>query len=80
MNSTLTGIGLRTPHHAELLAKRPNIPWVEVHSENFFAEGGKPLHVIEQVCQHYPISLHGVALSIGSADELNWPSYKNCAV
>lgn len=72
----LTGIGLRTPHHAELLAKRPGVAWVEVHSENFFADGGKTIQTLDEVCKLYPISLHGVGLSLGSYDELNWQHLK----
>lgn len=68
----LTGIGLRAPHYSDFLEKRPPVAWLEVHSENYFGEGGKPLHVLEQIRNDYPISLHGVSLSIGSADELNW--------
>lgn len=78
MNSrlSLTGIGLRTQHHAEILAKLPKVAWLEVHSENFLAEGGKSLYTLEQARKHYPISLHGVALSIGSSDDLNWQHLK----
>lgn len=72
----LTGIGLRTAHYAELLEKRPPLAFVEVHSENYFGEGGKPLSILEQVSKHYPVSLHGVSLSLGSADDLNWGHLK----
>ena len=68
----LSGIGLRTPHISEFLEKKPGIAWVEVHSENYFGEGGRPIHQLEQVRRDYPISLHGVSLSLGSADDLNW--------
>lgn len=72
----LTGIGLRTSHYHDFLEKKPAVAWIEVHSENYFGEGGKPLHVLEQLRHDYPISLHGVSLSIGSADELNWNHLK----
>jgi len=68
----LTGIGLRAPHYSEFLNEKPDVAWVEVHSENFFGEGGKSLHLLETIRHDYPISLHGVSLSLGSADELNW--------
>lgn len=68
----LTGIGLRPTHYSAFLEKRPGVAWVEVHSENYFGEGGKPLHMLEKIRRDYPISLHGVSLSLGSADELNW--------
>jgi uncharacterized protein (UPF0276 family) len=65
------GIGLRPQHHGEFLERRPAVGWVEVHSENFFARGGMQRDVLAQVCAHYPLSLHGVGLSIGSTDPLN---------
>ncbi len=72
----LTGIGLRTPHYTAFLEKHPGVAWIEVHSENYFGEGGKPLQVLEKVRSDYPISLHGVGLSLGSTDELNWQHLK----
>jgi uncharacterized protein (UPF0276 family) len=65
------GIGLRAPHHREFLEQRPQIPWVEIHSENFFAAGGRQLEVLDAVRRDYGISLHGVGLSIGSTDRLD---------
>lgn len=61
------GIGWRQPHYRQLMAERPALGFLEVHSENFFAEGGASLAVLAQARQHYPISLHGVGLSLGSA-------------
>ncbi|MBX3709164.1 MAG: DUF692 domain-containing protein [Gammaproteobacteria bacterium] len=72
----LTGIGLRPPHYSDFLEKRPGVAWLEVHSENYFADGGKPLHILEKIRHDYPVSLHGVGLSLGSADELNWNHLK----
>jgi len=65
------GIGLRSPHHTEFLNRRPPIPWVEVHSENFFADGGRQLQVLDAVRRDYGVSLHGVGLSLGSTDPLD---------
>jgi uncharacterized protein len=65
------GIGLRAPHYRELLETLPPIGWLEVHSENYFGNGGQPLHYLERCCSHYPLSLHGVGLSLGSVDPLN---------
>jgi uncharacterized protein len=65
------GIGLRAPHYHEVIHTRPAVGWLEVHSENYFGEGGKPLHYLEQAREVYPLSLHGVGLSLGSTDELN---------
>lgn len=78
MKSSLlwTGIGLRAPHYADLLERRPQVAWLEVHSENYFGEGGQSLYYLEKISAHYPISFHGVSLSIGGADELNWQYLK----
>ena len=61
------GIGWRHPHYRELLERLPAVDFLEVHSENFFAAGGAALAVLELGRAHYPISLHGVGLSLGSA-------------
>jgi uncharacterized protein (UPF0276 family) len=66
------GIGLRAVHHAELLASRPRIAWLEGHSENYFAAGGAQREVIETLRSDYPLSLHGVGLSLGSVDPLDF--------
>jgi len=61
------GIGLRQPHYQPLLAVPPALAFVEVHSENFFAEGGAALGVLAAARANWPVSLHGVGLSLGSA-------------
>jgi len=61
------GVGLRQPHYQALLGSRPALGFLEVHSENFFADGGAALAVLHEAREHYPISLHGVGLSLGSA-------------
>ena len=61
------GIGWRHPHYAALLEALPPLDFIEVHSENFFAEGGAALAVLRQGREHYPVSLHGVGLALGSA-------------
>ena len=65
------GIGWRHPHYAALLEQLPAVDFLEVHSENFFARGGAALAVLERGRAHYPISVHGVALSLGSAAGLD---------
>lgn len=62
------GIGWRQPHYREVLEQRPALGFLEVHSENFFADGGAALHALELARAAYPVSLHGVGLSLGSAD------------
>ncbi|HEU5296961.1 MAG TPA: DUF692 domain-containing protein [Burkholderiaceae bacterium] len=61
------GIGWRQPHYGELLERRPAVGFVEVHSENFFGDGGAALAVLERGREHYAVSLHGVGLALGSA-------------
>ena len=65
-----TGIGLRQPHYREVFERLPELAFLEVHSENFFLEGGAAMHALERARAAYPISLHGVGLSLGSADAL----------
>src|SRR6202140_5809276 len=65
------GIGLRSPHMARVRAERPLVGWLEVHSENYFVEGGPAIAALEAIRRDYPISLHGVGLSLGSADALD---------
>jgi uncharacterized protein (UPF0276 family) len=65
------GIGLRSPHVARVRAERPAIGWLEVHSENYFIDGGPALAALDAIRVDYPISLHGVGMSLGSADPLD---------
>ncbi|MBT9490356.1 MAG: DUF692 domain-containing protein [Rubrivivax sp.] len=67
----VTGIGLRQPHYEVFMAQRPALPFVEVHSENFFGDGGAALQLLHQVRQSWPVSLHGVGLSLGAAAGLD---------
>lgn len=67
----LAGIGLRGPHMIELHETTPTVGWLEVHSENYFGDGGSPIHYLTKIREDYPISLHGVGLSLGSSDSLN---------
>jgi uncharacterized protein (UPF0276 family) len=64
------GIGLRGPHVREILDRRPDVGWLEVHPENFMADPAA-LSQLERVREHYPLSLHGVSLSLGSAVEVD---------
>jgi uncharacterized protein len=65
------GIGWRQPHYRELLERRPDLGFLEVHSENFFAEGGAAVALLQSAREHYEISLHGVGLALGSAAGLD---------
>lgn len=65
------GLGLRTDHFQEVLDTKPNLDWLEVVSENFMIDGGKPKYYLHAIREHYPMVMHGVSLSIGSTDPLN---------
>lgn len=64
------GIGLRAAHHAEIIAAPPGVGWVEAHAENYMGRG-IPFHYLSKVRENLPISLHGVGLSVGSADGID---------
>lgn len=66
------GLGLRTAHYEAVLSDRPPVDWFEVLSENYLIPGGKPLYYLDRVREHYPMVMHGVSLSIGSTDPLDW--------
>jgi uncharacterized protein (UPF0276 family) len=65
-----TGVGLRAVHHDRVRAERPDVAWLEVHTENFLGGGATPA-TLETLRERYAISLHGVGLSLGSADGLD---------
>lgn len=65
------GIGLRQPHYQALLDQRPALGFVELHAENFFADGGAAPALLQAARAHWPLSLHGVGLSLGSAAGLD---------
>jgi uncharacterized protein (UPF0276 family) len=65
------GVGLRAEHYDDVLGGPARADWFEAISENYVATGGRPLDVLERVRRDRPVALHGVALSIGSADPLN---------
>jgi uncharacterized protein (UPF0276 family) len=64
------GLGLRKEHYREFLERQVAVDFVEVISENFMVDGGQPRHILRQVRERYPVILHGVSMSIGSADGL----------
>lgn len=65
------GIGLRGQHYQELLESKPAIGWLEIHCENYFGAGGAPLYYLKKLRDFYPVSFHGVGLSVGSVDPLD---------
>jgi len=64
------GIGLRAKHHAEIVASRPGVGWFEIHAENYMG-GGPPLHYLDSVRALYPVAVHGVGLSLASANGID---------
>ncbi len=66
------GLGLRTVHYAAILDKRPAVDWFEILSENYLRTEGRPLDFLEQIADIYPVVMHGVSLSIGSTDPLDF--------
>jgi uncharacterized protein len=71
IDASLAGIGLRAAHYAEWLVTLPRASFLEIHSENFFGDGGKPLATLARFREDYAISAHGVGLSLGSASGLD---------
>ncbi|HER26573.1 MAG TPA: DUF692 domain-containing protein, partial [Rhodospirillales bacterium] len=65
------GVGLKAAHTCEILETKPPIGWFEVHPENFMGDGGPPHAYLSKIRQDYPLSLHGVGLSIGGSEPLS---------
>lgn len=65
-----TGVGLRAPHFQHILTHQPDIPWFEVLIDNYLG-GGPALYQLEQISNHYPLTFHGVGMSLGSSDKPN---------
>ena len=65
------GLGLRPDHYTEILDGTPNIDWFEFLAENYMVAGGRPLHMLDQIAERYPLVMHGVSLSIASTTPLN---------
>ena len=66
------GLGLRTAHYGAILEQSPAVDWFEILSENYMQTAGRPLAVLDEVAARYPLVMHGVSLSIGSTDPLDW--------
>lgn len=65
------GLGLRTAHYQTIVDQHPAVDWFEAMTENYLVPGGKPLHYLDRIRRDYPLVLHGVSLSVGSADPLD---------
>lgn len=66
------GLGLRTTHFNHILEKWPAVDWFEIMSENFMDTEGRPLYILDQIAERYPIVMHGVSMSIGSTDPIDF--------
>ncbi|MDX1948019.1 MAG: DUF692 domain-containing protein [Pirellulaceae bacterium] len=66
------GVGLRSVHFGHILRAGPAVDWFEIISENFLDSQGRPRHILRQIAERYPVVMHGVSLSIGSTDSLDF--------
>lgn len=66
------GLGLRSEHYTHVIEHQPDVDWFEIISENYMVPGGKPLAYLDRIRQDYPMVMHGVSMSIGSTDPLNY--------
>jgi uncharacterized protein (UPF0276 family) len=61
------GLGLRTQHYTDFIAAKQNVDWLEIITDNYLVDGGKPLVMLDTIRRDYPMAMHGVAMSIGAA-------------
>lgn len=66
------GVGLRTPHITTILEQKPTMPWFELMLDNWLAKGGLDTYFLAAICEQYPIAFHGVNLSLGSNDPIDY--------
>ena len=71
INPGAVGIGLRTPHYQNVLDLLPDVGFLEIHSENYFNPDGQNRFYLEKIAQHYPMSFHGIGLSLGSSEAIS---------
>lgn len=65
------GLGLRPQHYKTLLAEPAHVDWLEILSENYLVDGGRPLYMLDQFAERWPLVMHGVSLNIGGSDPLD---------
>ena len=70
------GLGLRHEYFEEIVQQKPSVDWFEITTENYLIPGGKPLNYLDKIRMHYPIVMHGVSLSLGSTDALDYDYLK----
>lgn len=66
------GLGLRNKHYQYILENKPQVDWFEIITEDYLVSGGRPLYYLDQIRKNYPIVMHGVSMSIGSTDALDF--------
>ncbi|MEM9548369.1 MAG: DUF692 domain-containing protein [Bacteroidota bacterium] len=74
------GLGLRNQHFGHILENSPEVDWFEVISENFMDSHGRPRQILKQITERYPVVMHGVSMSIGSTDPLNYDYLRSLKV
>lgn len=70
------GLGLRATHYPTILESHPKVDWFEAITEDYLVPGGRPLYYLNRIREHYPLVMHGVSLSIGSGDAINFEYLK----
>ncbi len=70
------GLGLRTNHYETIINEKPSVDWFEIITENYLVPGGQPLYYLDKIREHYPMVMHGVSMSIGSCDPIDWDYLK----
>ena len=65
------GVGYKPQHYSDILANSEPVGWLEVHAENYMGDGGRPIAQLKYLSERFPISVHGVGLSIGGQDALD---------
>lgn len=65
------GVGFKAEHAQDIFGTEPTVGWFEIHPENYMVAGGPRLAMLEELCAHYPVSMHGVGLSLGGGEPLN---------
>lgn len=70
------GLGLRTEYYETILKEHPNVDWFELLSENYMVEGGKALYYLDAIRERFPVVMHGVSMSIGGTDDLDFEYLK----
>ncbi len=69
--SACAGVGFKAEHAGEILGGKASVGWFEIHPENYMVAGGPRLAMLADVCAQYPVSMHGVGLSLGGGDPLD---------